>query len=284
MGGRHTSRESIRAVRGGLRSTGPDRARTKIAAGEQVIEFSRARAPRRPATAPRRTPSTPAGRRGSRAAERPTCASGQPAALLGPSARRCERWRPPAEAPRRRANRGDQRSAPASSAPLSTASTSSAASPPPAGRQMRRVPVCILAAQLSTSVTATKQARAAAAPTANNDPGGAHADHPPAFDERTHRLSRSPTPQGSTSRRDTVRPQAHTAREDYSHHDPAPPSTEHTFASSTRRRRLTTQPRPRQATRHRLTQPRISDNSTEHCTVHNRHARQTATRPPHLQA
>ena len=82
--------------------------------------------PRPPATAPRPTPSTPAGRRG-----RFSDAKTSPSHAPGAAARRCERWRPPAEAPRRHAPRRSTNSKPSSSTRLLTCATNSAASPPP---------------------------------------------------------------------------------------------------------------------------------------------------------
>ena len=122
---RHTSRESRAWAVEGSGSYGSGACAHLGAAGEQVIEFSTL-ARRPPATAPRPTPSTPAGRRG-----RFSGAKTSPFHAPGAAARRCERWRPPAEAPRRRAPRRSTNSKPSSSARPWTCATNSAASPPP---------------------------------------------------------------------------------------------------------------------------------------------------------
>ena len=98
-----------------------------------------------------RRPRTPAGRRG-----RFSDAQTSPFHAPGAAARRCERWRPPAEAPRRRAPRRSTNSKPSSSARLLTCATNSAASPPPP-RSPNAPPFRLPAAPLD-ELTATKQA------------------------------------------------------------------------------------------------------------------------------
>ena len=123
---RHTSRESRAWAVEGSGSYGSGACAPLGAAGEQVIEFSHPRhrgdQRRRQDRRPRRPPGGAGGSRTPRP-RRPRAP--------GAAARRCERWNPPAEAPRRRAPRRSTNSKPSSSARPWTCATNSAASPPP---------------------------------------------------------------------------------------------------------------------------------------------------------
>ena len=150
---RHTSRESRAWAVEGSGSYGSGACAHLGAAGEQVIEFSH---PRTAATSDgAKTDALDARRAAREVLGRSDLAVPR---APGAAARRCERWNPPAEAPRRRAPRRSTNSKPSSSARPWTCATPAALRGLTTAAQVAKCAAFRLPAAPLDELTATKQA------------------------------------------------------------------------------------------------------------------------------